>query len=74
MKNATKYLVVGRLGVLMTRRDISSLAVKGLNISGRGPPKKHQHQICNKSVHLFKRRSKWVKQRSLIQSVNIGKE
>ena len=31
MKNATKYLVVGSLGVLMTRRDISSLAVKGLN-------------------------------------------
>ena len=30
MKNATKYLVVGSLGVLMTRRDISSLAVKGL--------------------------------------------
>ena len=29
-----------------------------LNKSGRGPPKKHQHQICNKSVHLFKRRSK----------------
>ena len=32
MKNATKYLVVGSLGVLMTRRDISSLAVKGLII------------------------------------------
>ena len=32
MKNATKYLVVGNLGVLMTRRDISSLAVKGLKI------------------------------------------
>ena len=31
MKNATKYLVVGSLGVLMTRRDILSLAVKGLN-------------------------------------------
>ena len=30
MKNATKYLVVGSLGVLMTRRDISGLAVKGL--------------------------------------------
>ena len=30
MKNATKYLVFGSLGVLMTRRDISSLAVKGL--------------------------------------------
>ena len=30
MKNAMKYLVVGSLGVLMTRRDISSLAVKGL--------------------------------------------
>ena len=40
-----------------------------LNKSGRGPPKKHQHQICNKSVHRFKRRSKWVKQR-----VNIGTE
>ena len=24
-----------------------------LNKSGRGPPKKHQHQICNKSVHRF---------------------
>ena len=45
-----------------------------LNKSGRGPPKKHQHQICNKSVHRFKRRSKWVKQRSLIQRVNIGTE
>ena len=22
-----------------------------LNKSSRGPPKKHQHQICNKSVH-----------------------
>ena len=31
MKNATNYLVVGSLGILMTRRDISSLAVKGLN-------------------------------------------
>ena len=54
-----------------------------LNKSGRGPPKKHQHQICNKSVHRFKRRSKWVigtagsqlyQQRSLIQRVNIGTE
>ena len=27
-----------------------------LNKSGRGPPKKHPHQICNKSVHRFKRR------------------
>ena len=26
-----------------------------LNKSGRGPPKKHPHQICNKSVHRFKR-------------------
>ena len=33
MKNATKYLVVGSLGVLMTRRDISSLAVKGLSLT-----------------------------------------
>ena len=41
-----------------------------LNKSG----KKHQHQICNKSVHRFKRRSKWVKQRSLIQRVNISTE
>ena len=24
-----------------------------LNKSGRGPPMKHQHQICNKSVHRF---------------------
>ena len=32
MKNMTKCLVVGRLGVLMTRRDISSLAVKGLMV------------------------------------------
>ena len=45
-----------------------------LNKSGRGPPKKHPHQICNKSVHRFKRRSKWVKQRSLIKRVNIGTE
>ena len=30
MKNATRYLVVGSLGILMIRRDISSLAVKGL--------------------------------------------
>ena len=29
-----------------------------LNKSGRGPPKKHPHQICNKSVHRFKRWSK----------------
>ena len=27
-----------------------------------------------KSVHTIKRRSKWVKQRSLIQRVNIGTE
>ena len=26
-----------------------------LKKSGRGPPKKHPHQICNKSVHRFKR-------------------
>ena len=45
-----------------------------LNKSGRGPPKKHQHKICNISVHRFKRRSKWVKQRSLSQRVNIGTE
>ena len=31
IKNATRYLVVGSLGVLMTQRDISGLAVKGLN-------------------------------------------
>ena len=30
MNNATRYLVVGSLGVLMTRQDISPLAVKGL--------------------------------------------
>ena len=30
MENATKYLVVGSLGILMTQRDIASLAVKGL--------------------------------------------
>ena len=29
-----------------------------LNKSGRGPPKKYPQQICNKSVHQFKRRSK----------------
>ena len=29
-----------------------------LNKSGRGPPKKHPHQICNKSMHQFKWRSK----------------
>ena len=29
-----------------------------LNKSGRDPPKKHPYQICNKSVHRFKRRSK----------------
>ena len=29
MKNATKYFVVGSPGVLMTRRNISGLAVKG---------------------------------------------
>ena len=45
-----------------------------LNKSGRGPPKKHPHLICNKSVHRFKRRSIWVKQRLLIQRVNIGTE
>ena len=39
MKNATKYLVVGSLGVLMTRRDISSLAVKGLRMLKRIPEK-----------------------------------
>ena len=32
MKNATRYLVIGNLGVLMTRRDILGLAVKGLII------------------------------------------
>ena len=26
-----------------------------LNKSGRRPPKKHSHQICNKSMHQFKR-------------------
>ena len=26
-----------------------------LNKSGRGPPQKHPHQICNKSVQRFKR-------------------
>ena len=30
MKNTTRYLVVGSLGVLMTRQNISPLAVKGL--------------------------------------------
>ena len=25
------------------------------NESGRDPPKKHPHQICDKFVHLFKR-------------------
>ena len=45
-----------------------------INKSGRGQPKKHPHQICNKSVHRFKRRSKWVKQRSLIKRVNTGTE
>ena len=29
-----------------------------LNKSGRGQPKKHPHQICIKSVHRFKGRSK----------------
>ena len=29
-----------------------------LNKSGRGPPKKYPHQICNKSIHRFKRWSK----------------
>ena len=28
------------------------------NKSGRGPRKKHPNQICNKSVHRFKRWSK----------------
>ena len=28
-----------------------------LNKSGRGQPKKHQHQICNKSVQWFDRRN-----------------
>ena len=32
MKNTTKCLVVDSLGVLMTRRDISSLTVKGLMV------------------------------------------
>ena len=45
-----------------------------LNKSGRGPPKKHPLQICNKSVHRFKRLSKWIKQRLLIKRVNIGTE
>ena len=45
-----------------------------LTKSGRGPPKKHPHQICKKSMHRFKRQSKWVKQRLLIQRVNIGTE
>ena len=27
-----------------------------LNKSGRGPPKKHPHQICNKSVQWFDRK------------------
>ena len=29
-----------------------------LNKYGRGPPKKHPHQICNKSMHRFKSLSK----------------
>ena len=29
-----------------------------LNKSGRGPPKKYPHQICNKSVYRFKKLSK----------------
>ena len=37
-----KYLVVGSLGVLMTRRDISSLAVKGLIMLGL-------HRLCNET-------------------------
>ena len=45
-----------------------------LNKSGRGPPKKDRHQICNKSVHPFKDGQKWVKQRSFIKTVNIGTE
>ena len=45
-----------------------------LNKSGRGTPKKHPHQICNKSVHRFKSSKKWVKQRLLIKRVNIGTE
>ena len=28
-----------------------------LNKSGRGQPKKHPHQICNKSVQWFDRRN-----------------
>ena len=45
-----------------------------LNKSGRGPPKKHPHQICNKSMHPLKRRSKMGKQRLLIQRLNISAE
>ena len=26
-----------------------------LNKSGRSPPNKHPHRICNKTVHCFKR-------------------
>ena len=43
MKNATKYLVVGSLGVLMTRRDISSLAVKGLRMISVRMQNVHPH-------------------------------
>ena len=53
MKNATKYLVVGSLGVLMTRRDISSLAVKGLkgHISGgKGWPHKRGSTVYEKTA------------------------
>ena len=34
------------------------IAPRFFNKSGRGQPKKHPHQICNKSLHQFKRGSK----------------
>ena len=44
-----------------------------LNKSGRGPAKKHSYQICNKSLHRFKRRSKMGKTK-ITKRVNIGTE
>ena len=43
-KNCTKLPIIKNRGSTLI-----------LNKSSRGPPKKHPHQICNKSVNRFKR-------------------
>ena len=45
-----------------------------LNKSGRGKPKKHHTKFATNLCNGLRDGKKWVKQRSLIQRVNIGTE